>query len=378
VIPIARRNLIHDKLKLVTAVVGVVFSVVLVTCLSGMYLASSRQATGVVKQAGADLWLVAPNTRAFDLGKSMSMRRKYQAMAAPGVTWAEPLLVNFSQWRLPDGRREIALIIGLAPHSRLNLPWEMAVGTPDAVRYPDGVIIDERDRERFGSDKRPLTIGDEAEILGHRAEIRGFSRNAGSFTTIPYVFTSQKQAERYTGDNENETTYIAVKCDPGVSIEAVQRRLETRVPNVDVLTTAEFVRMSRRYWLFGTGIGTAMVFAALLGLTVGCVMVSQTIYASTMSRLSEYATLKALGMGNLGLTKIVLAQALLLGLISYVIGMGLAVMVARQARAYNLAVDAPLWLLGAMLIVTFATCAAASVTSVTKVFHLPPATVFRS
>lgn len=377
-IPIARRNLMHDKLRLVTALVGVVFSVVLVTCLGGLYIASSRQASGVVERAGADLWLVAPGTRSFDLGKPLHVRRLYQALAAPGVAWAEPLLVRFSQWRLSDGRREMALIVGLAPRSRLTLPWQMAEGTPDAIRYPGGVILDERERKRFGFEDRPLAIGDEAEIFDHHATIRGFSRGAGSFTTIPYVFTTQKQAERYTRGDEDETTYVVVQCAPGASVEETRRQLRQRVPDVDVLTTAEFAGRTRRYWLFGTGIGTAMVFAALLGLTVGCVMVSQTIYAATMSRLGEYATLKALGMGNLGLTRIVLEQALLLGLVSYVIGMGLAVLLAQRSEAWNLAIDLPPWLFGAMLLVTLATCAAASVTSVTKVFHLPPASVFRS
>jgi putative ABC transport system permease protein len=377
-VAIARRNLMHDKLRLLTALVGVVFSVVLVTCLSGLYIAASRQASGVVDQAGADLWLVAKGTRAFDLGKPLSIRRLYQAKADPGILWAEPLLVRFSQWRLADGRRDMAAIIGLAPQSKLNLPWKMAAGSPDAIRYPDGVIIDERDRDRFGFADRPLAIGDEAEISEKRATVMGFARDAGSFTTIPYVFTGQRQAEQYTRGNEDETTYVVAKCRPGSSIEETRRRLRARVPGVDVLTTGEFAALTRHYWLFKTGAGTAMVFAALLGLTVGCVMVSQTIYASTMSRLSEYATLKALGMGNLRLTGIVLEQALLLGIISYIIGMGLALTLARHSAAWKLAIDIPAWLLGAMLLVTLATCAAASVTSVVKVFRLPPATVFRS
>ena len=52
--------------------------------------------------------------------------------------------------------------------------------------------------------------------------------------------------------------------------------------------------------------------------------------------------------------------------------------VAQRSADWNLAVDMPPQLMIAMLFVTLATCAAASVTSVTKVFRLPPATVFRS
>jgi putative ABC transport system permease protein len=97
-----------------------------------------------------------------------------------------------------------------------------------------------------------------------------------------------------------------------------------------------------------------------------------------MSRLSEYATLKALGMGNVALARIVLEQALWLGVVSYVVGMGLALALAWHSAAWKLAIDLPTGLLGTMLLVTLTTCAAASVTSVVKVFRLPPATVFRS
>ena len=122
-ISIARRNLFENKLRLATAVVGVAFSVLLVTCFAGLYLACARHASGLIDNAGADLWVMAPGTQSVDLGEPISIRRLYQAMAAPGTEWAEPLIVQFSRWRMPDGRREVATIVGLAHGTRLNLPW---------------------------------------------------------------------------------------------------------------------------------------------------------------------------------------------------------------------------------------------------------------
>jgi putative ABC transport system permease protein len=136
--------------------------------------------------------------------------------------------------------------------------------------------------------------------------------------------------------------------------------------------------MTRRYWLYGTGIGACIIFTAVLGLIVGFIMVSQTIYSSTMSKLAEYGTLKAMGMSNVALSRIVLTQALLLGLMSYGVGIGLAVPLARYTTSSNLNIDTPIWLIALMLLVTLATCTAASVTSVLRVFRLPPASVFRS
>jgi putative ABC transport system permease protein len=378
VISIARRNLMHSKLKLATALVGVAFSVLLVTCFVGLYLACARHSSGLVENAGADLWVMAPGTRSVDLGESISMRRVYQAMAVPGVLWAEPLLVQFSRWRLPDGRREVANVVGVAPGSRLNLPWGMSPEERAALRYPDGVIIDERERARFGTANRKLALFDKGEILDTRATVAGFSEGIGSFTTIPYVFTNHQRAEHYTLVNEGLTTFVLVKCAPEARVETVQARLKTSLPGVEVLTSEQFTEQTRSYWLFGTGIGACIIFTAVLGLIVGCVVVSQTIYSSTMNRLAEYGTLKAMGMSNPALGRVVVEQALILGLVSYVVGIGLVLAVARQTASTNLNIDTPVWLVVVMLLVTLATCGAASVTSVIKVFRLPPASVFRS
>jgi putative ABC transport system permease protein len=377
-VPIARRNLFHDKVKLATALLGVVFSVVLVTCLGGLYVSSSRNATGIVDNAGADIWIAARGTRSVDLGEPISKRRLYQALATPGVMWAEPLIVQFSQWRLPDGRQEIAQIVGIETKTRLNLPWGMAAGRRESIRFDDGVIIDERERGRFGGGGRWLEIGDRVEIFNTRARIAGFSRGVGSFTTIPYVFTTARQAHRHTLLDDEWTKYILVKAAPGVLPGELRQRLAARMPDVEVLTADEFSMRSRDYWLFGTGVGMGIIFAASLGLVVGSVIVSQTIYASTLDRLGEYGTLKALGMSNPHLAWIVLRQAMLIGLMGYGLGAAVALGLSEKLPEWHLPVEIPSWLYGGMLVVTMVTCATSSVTSIAKVFGLPPAAVFRS
>ncbi|HVP11233.1 MAG TPA: ABC transporter permease [Phycisphaerae bacterium] len=376
-VPIARRNLFHNKVKLATAAVGVAFSTVLVTCLGGLFVGTSRQATGIIDHAGADLWVAAPGTRSIGLGEPISERRLYQAMSVPGVLWAEPVVLQFSSWRLRDGRQEVTQIVGLVPHSRLNLPWDMAMGTRGHMLHDDGVIIDERERKRFGSEERPLEVDDRVEILNVRARVAGFSRGVGSITTIPYVFTTQKQAQRYTTVDEGQTSYIAVKAASGIEVARLQRELEYHIPEVDVLTAEQFSERTRDYWVFGTGLGLGIIFAAGLGLVVGSVVVSQTIYAATLERLAEYGTLKALGMSNQRLAFIIIEQALWIGGFGFAAGAACAATLGACMPGWHLPVEIPAWLYGLMLLLTSAMCTGASVTSVIKVFRLPPAVVFR-
>jgi putative ABC transport system permease protein len=376
-VPIARRNLFHDKVKLTTALVGVVFSVVLVTCLGGLYVNSSRNATGLIDNAGADIWIASRGTRSVDLAEPLSKRRLYQAAATPGVLWAEPLLVQFSQWRLSDGRQEIAQVVGIERNTELNLPWGMAAGRRDDIRHDHGVIIDERERGRFGTADRALEIGDRVEIMDSQSRVAGFSRGVGSFTTIPYVFMTERQAKRCTPLDEEQTKFVVVKAKPEVPVSELRRCLAERMPDVDVMTAQEFADRTRSYWLFGTGVGMGILFAASLGLIVGSVIVSQTIYASTLDRLGEFGTLKALGMSNRRLAFLILRQAMLIGFMGYGAGVILTGLVSRKMPDWHLPVEIPMWLYGGMLLVTVLTSAVSSVTSVAKVFRLPPAAVFR-
>lgn len=375
-VAIATRNLLHDKVRLATSLVGVSFSVLLVTCLGGLFMATSSHATGIIDHAGADVWITARGTRAIDLAEPISRRRVYQVQATEGVAWAEPLIVQFSQWRLPDGRQEAAQIVGMMPNSRLNLPWDTAGAGRSFLESRDGVMIDERERRRFGSRDRLLRVGDRAEVLNNKIHIAGFTRGVGSITTIPYVFTNHKTAERCTPLPADHTKFIVARAAEGVAVPDLQRRLAERFPELDVLTARQLATMTRDYWLFGTGIGMGMVFAAALGLVVGSVIVCQTLYSSTLERLREYATLKALGMGNARVAMIVLQQALAIGVLGFMAGTMLSYAVGQKMPDWNMEVmfNPALHLLA--LIVTLSTCAGAAITSITRVMRLSPAVVF--
>src|SRR6185295_18316764 len=122
-------------------------------------------------------------------------------------------------------------------------------------------------------------VGEIFEIRGHRARVAGFTRGIRSFTTSPYVFTSFKNAQDYATIPEDQTIFILATLDPSARLHEVRRALTLGVRDIDVLTTGEFSRMTRVYWMFTTGAGVAVLLAALLGLVVGVVVVAQTIYA---------------------------------------------------------------------------------------------------
>lgn len=374
---IALHNLIHDKHKLLLALVGIMFSVVLITLQLGILTNATHNAGGLVTHAGADVWVMQRGTRNVDQCEVISERRYYQVITVPGVDWAERLVVQFAPWKLADGQQTTVTLVGLEPSSRLTLPWGMAVGQREDVFHQNGLIIDERERKRFGTPDGLLGIDERLEVGGRKARVAGFSAGVGTFTFAPYVFTSYKRSQEAGGLRAETTKYVVVKALPGLSAEELRDRILQRVGDVDAYTASEFAAKTSYYWLISTGMGLGVIAATTISLIVGTVIVGQTMYSATIERLHEYGTLKALGMGNIALGGIVVRQAIMTGLIGYTGGALVAYLVGNHLPHYNVPVEVPLALLAVMLVVAVGMCVLASISSVVRVFRLEPAIVFR-
>ena len=93
IVRIGIKNLFHDPVRAATALAGVAFAVLLGVLQIGILEGASRNASGVIDHAGADVWVLSPNTRKFDFGLSIPERRFYQVLATPGVERAERVAV---------------------------------------------------------------------------------------------------------------------------------------------------------------------------------------------------------------------------------------------------------------------------------------------
>jgi putative ABC transport system permease protein len=208
----------------------------------------------------------------------------------------------------------------------------------------------------------------------------GFTKGVRTFTQSPYVFTSLRKARAIAlnlRNAEQAITYVPIRVAAGAPVEAVRARLAARMPDVDVMTSAEFSSRSSNYWLFSTGAGLTIVSSSVLALFVGVVIAAQTLYASTMDRLPEYATLRAMGGGRGYLYRIVVTQALIGGAIGYVLGMACVLAMVWLSRDASAPPEAPPWLALGIGVVMEAMCVLASMISLRKVTRINPTEVFR-
>lgn len=372
---IAWRNLVHDGVRLAVTLIGIAFSTILMGLQLGMLLNFMHTTSTIVDHAGADLWVAAHGVRSVDLATPLEQRRRFQSLDIDGVSIAEPYLLQFAFWKKADGIRETVIIVGVDPHAEMGMPWAMLPGRSihDALSMPNGVIIDRLYAEKLGV----ASLDQLVEIDDHRARVTGFTDGVRTFTQSPYVFTSLRNARLLSNRADDDITYVLIRLAQGQPADTVREVLSARMPDVDVLTPGEFSNKSRNYWLFTTGAGTTMIGSSILALLVGVVIVAQTLYASTMDRLPEYATIRAMGGTRTYLYKIVIKQAVIGGLLGYLVGIVAVVFLAYLARNSSASPEVPSWLASAIGVTTVLMCVAASLVSMNKVTSIDPVKVFR-
>src|SRR6185295_17526770 len=103
-------------------------------------------------------------------------------------------------------------------------------------------------------------------------------------------------------------------------------------------TSEGFSFDSRWHWLTKTKAGIAMGFTALLGLLVGAVVTSQTLYAATAAAQREYATLRAMGIPRWRLKISVLSQSFWVGLGGLIVAAPITLALAQAATMINIQV----------------------------------------
>lgn len=373
---LAIKAMLADRSKLITALLGVAFSVVLINLQGGLLLGLIQKASLLVDYGRADIWIGHRHMNNVDIGTYIPERWIQRIRGVEGVERAEPYVVAFSQMTMPDGRFENVVVVGSDPVSLLGNAWTMADGSEKAIRHPDGILVDIYDAARLGN----CHVGDVRELALKRVKIVGMTKGIVSFTTNPYVFTTLDRARKYSfgAIPPGNCSYFLVAAKPGTDIDALCARLRERLPQVDVYDRTTYSRMSMEFWLTRTGIGISFGLAAVLGLLVGLAVVAQTLYASVTERIKEFGTLKAMGADDRCIARFILAQALGNAIFGSVLGLGMSVLIAHLMTTPRAPVVLTGWIAAGSIILIGLVCLLAAWLPYWRIRRIDPASVLRS
>jgi putative ABC transport system permease protein len=343
----------YERHRFLPAILAVGFSALLIAVQGGLVIGLLSMMSLPIDKSLADVWVGYPGVRSVDLGRPIPARWVSRVAAHPQVRRVDPCMIGFSLWTRIDRDRtpatpEVITVVGarLDPDSlgavaALRENPELLV----KLAEPGAVAVDESELGRLGIEGP----GAQADVLGRRAKVVGLVQGYKSLGG-PYVFCSVETARWLLKDPGSGVTYLLAECIHPSHAPVVAAQLN-QFGRMEAFTAEEFSLRSRMHWLFTTKAGIAVGFTALLGLLVGAVVTSQTLYAATAASQREFATMRAMGIPSWRLQLTVLSQSFWVGFFGILIAAPIAVMIAEAANRFGTAVRLhPLVVLAAAVI----------------------------
>ncbi len=378
-IPLAWFNLVNERTRLLVAVAGVAFAVLLIFMNLGFLGALTTTASTIYSQIDAEVFLSSPQSLEISSTRVFPRERLYQAAGVEGVDRVMPFYSEYLLWRNPEtGNSRAMFVYGINPRDPVFLMPELQEPTArEILRRPNTVLIDSLSRPEFG----PQTTGLETEAGQRQVVIGGQYTLGGGFAADGTLIMGDQNFRRFFAPRPlNQINLGLIKLAPGANPDRVADTLRSQLPqDVQVFTKAEIIANDERFWLQTTSIGFIFGLGVVVSFVVGTVIVYQILYTDIRDHLPEYATLKAMGYRNYYLFQVVLQEALLLAGLGYIPGLLTALLLydlTVNATAGSLPVSMNWGRMIFVMILTFAMCSLSGLISVRRATSADPADVF--
>jgi putative ABC transport system permease protein len=383
---IALQMLMGDRGKYLGIVMGVTFASLIMTQQPAIFVGLMMRSYSFISDLGLpDIWVMDPKVQYVDDIKPLQDTELYRVRGVSGVAWAMPLYKGLLKARLANGMFQTCIVVGLDDATLIGGPPVMVEGQLADLRRADAVIVDiDGAREKLAKPPAtpdgkpvPLRVGDTLELNDRRAVVVGLGKNTRTFQSQPVLYTTYSRAVRFAPRERKLLSFVLVKAQAGQDVRALTQRIQDAT-GLAAYTSDEFKRLTVSYFLKNTGIPINFGISVMLGFIVGAAIAGQTFYSFTQENLRQFGVLKAMGTSNWTLLRMILLQAMLVGVVGYGLGVGLTSLFGYVTRNTVLAFKFPWYLLVFSGIGVTLICAFAALISIRKVIQLEPAIVFKT
>jgi putative ABC transport system permease protein len=378
-IRIALRMLTGDTAKYVGLVGGVAFAVMLMAQQASIFVGLMlRTAAQVIDVVDADLWVMDPRVIYVEEIEPLPESALWRVRGVAGVDWATPFFKGLTVARAPDGRLQQVFVLGVDDASLAGSPPRMLQGSVEDLRRPGAIVLDRVGALFIWPGEEPAP-GKVLEMADRRATVVGVAEASAPFTTFPVIYTRYSEALRFAPPPRKPLSYILVRAQVGEDIDALAARIESET-GLLALRWQDFVWRTIRYYLTRTGIPVNFGITVALGFIVGAAVVGQTFMIFVLENLRQFGALKAMGVSNGTLLRMVLAQAGAVAAIGYGLGIGLAAVFFEVTGRTNVDLRGfflPWWVAAIVAGAVVLIILVASIASIRKALTLDPAVVFK-
>jgi putative ABC transport system permease protein len=380
--PLAWHLLTHKKGRLLVSLAGVAFAAVLMFLEMGFLNGLYDSATQPVRYMNADLIMVGGQKEAVVPRRPFPRRRLIQVRAQAGVAAVYPVYAaDFAAtWKAPPYHHErIIMVYGFDPDDPVFLIPEVTEHVEE-LKKPGTALIDSNAKETFG-DRLPGVVGE----LAHRT-IRVVAtfplgpdfRNDGNMIVGEQTFLECFADRRAAGATASQLEFGLIKLSPGARPKVVRDALRAWLPgDVQVLTRDEFIDHIKEYWGTTQPVGYVFGLGTLVGFLIGVTICYQILFSDIMDHLPQYATLKAMGYSTAFLIRVVLTEAVYLGVLGFFPGLVVALASYAAIQVVSgIIMELTVGRAVFVLVLTVLMCAVSGLLALRRLIRSDPAEVF--
>jgi putative ABC transport system permease protein len=395
VISLAGRDILHAWGKFIFTGIGLGLLIGVTLTMAGVYRGMVDDGKVLLDNSGADLWVVQKDTLGPYAESSSIPDDQWRSIRTmPGVEQAAN--VTYLTMQVGRGNKDVrAMVVGITAGDAGTPGWP-----PQLVA---GRQITRSHYEAVADIASGFQLGDELKIRRNHYTVVGLTRRMVSSSGDPMVFIPLKDAQeaQFLKDNDailmqrRRTEANPAFNRPGVpglldaviasqtsnhSVNAVLVRIR---PEYSPEEVAEPIRRWKRLTVYdrtqmegilvGKLIATSAkqigMFLVILAI-VSAAIVAFIIYTLTMDKIREIAVLKLIGTRNRTIAGMILQQALVLGVIGFVVGKITATFAAPMFPKYVLLVPIDS-ILGFFAVLTI--CVLASIVAIRMALKVDPA-----
>jgi putative ABC transport system permease protein len=379
--PIGWKQLTKNKGRLFVAIAGIGFADLLMFAQMGIQAALFDGNVLLNKSMDADIVIRSAQYRDLSLANTLPRRRIYQVQDIPNVASADALYISTVVWRNPETRLKTQLTLVGQSVERPAFNFPEVNKNLDKLKQPDTFLFDRKARGRY--DKAVAEVEDgkvvATEIDRRSIKVVGLFSLGASFATDGTLITSQENFLRFFPERgAGQVTLGLVKVKEGADVNQVLADIKAVLPKDAIASTKqEYIDFELAYWGETTPIGVVFGFGTAMAFVVGIVIVFQILSTDVNDHLAEYATFKAMGYGDRFIVFIVLEEAMILAILGFIPGLGLAL--AQYALIQNVAA-LPIAMTFArfsfVFFLTLVMCGVSGLIAIRKVQSADPADIF--
>jgi len=365
--------LFHDKKRLLLSISGIAFAVVIMFLQMGFFNGINDSQANIARVIDADLVILHEKRTNLNKWTRFDYIRLNQINSISAVDIITPIYKDGAGIKNPDTNQvRRTIIYAFDPEAK---PFNIE-GLTDEVyeklRVRGTALFDDRSRDIYGQFK----IGDLLEIDERAYTLGGYVSLGPNLVNDGTILMG---TGTWRGDGAGRRPIMAfVRLNQDMPRDQAIAEIQQNLPEDTIaLTPTELAEREIWYTIVNAPIGAVFAIGLVVSIVIGVVICYQVLYNEVADNIPQYATLKAMGYGPSFLVGIIMEEALLLGILGFLPGLGITFLlydqVSDMTRLIMFLTSERILLI---LSLTLVMCIAAALLAIRKVLNLDPADLF--